>query len=268
MFGCAFHRDALAGAVGEHPGDPIRQAARVAIVAVAPAGVCHSSSRRQRSTRGARRADAGIEQFVSTMDDRRQGAGNWQVSRLDGGQLVIGRRGPVDVHHGHIAADEIHHVSARVGRIQDNALGIEADLNAHYVAGIGHVERRVNGRLAVGVELHAHDLVNSRGDHEAFIAAALEGDGDGGGDEESCGHRLELNALVHVDGLVRLGSGDRVEDGEQTLQVDVKRKRSIRRGADVGKVGTVAPDDDALQQIGKGASDVGTRGASQRTLQY
>src|SRR5437773_5733148 len=98
--------------------------------------------------------------------------------------MIIGR-GVADVHYGHIAADEIHDVSAGVRRIDDDALRVKANRNAHDVASISHAGWRVDGRLAVGIELHAHDLVNPRGHYEAFVVAVLEGDGDGGGDEAS-----------------------------------------------------------------------------------
>ena len=150
--------------------------------------------------------------------------------------------------------------------------------------------RRVDRRLARGVEVHADDEI-----------AALAHDPAGAGRrgavdvhrhrreqavgvvtdlrvEQARGH-VEVDAAVHVEGLVgELRVAGRVEHRDQALDVQVEAERRLGRGGRVGDEAAAVEERDALEEVREGArrlrlgaiggavGEDGARGVSRRRV--
>src|SRR5947208_10627098 len=194
------------------------------------------------------------------MDDGLERRRCGQIGGPNARQFPIVCHVAADVYHGHVAADEVHHVGAGVGRVEDDALRVGANRDAHDVVNLASGGGRVDCRRAIGVQNHAQEPVDPGADDKTFSGALFEGGGDGCGIEEFLGLRLELHALVHINSLARVLVGVEVKYGEETLNVDIEAHRTVGRGADIGQICAVALDDNVLQQVRKGASGESKRG--------
>src|SRR5262245_58756936 len=108
MLAGALHRDRLPWAVREEPGDAVVKTVGMAVVAVAPAGVGHSTCGTCRGGGVAFWSDAGVEQLMSQVDDRFLRSGRWKRRRLDPRRFVVERWIVAgDVHGRDIPGDEV-----------------------------------------------------------------------------------------------------------------------------------------------------------------
>src|SRR5262245_24084302 len=95
----ALHRDRLPRTVREQPGDAVVEAVGMAVVAIAPAGVGHPARGALRGGGVSFRPDAGVEQLMAQVDDRRLRSGSREARRLDLLDLMVeGRVIAGDVH--------------------------------------------------------------------------------------------------------------------------------------------------------------------------
>ena len=104
-----------------------------------------------------------------------------QIGRAHGRGHLIRRQ----VDDGHIARHLVHHISPVVARVDGDAARVLAHRNAHHFAGIGGIERRVNGGSAVGIQVHLHHQVARRSHHVALVGIVLERDGPRHGQEHT-----------------------------------------------------------------------------------
>src|SRR5207244_10317012 len=82
----------------------------------------------------------------------------------------------------------------------------------------------------------------------------LEGKSNRISDEQPPSQWFELNASIHVDGLVHgLNVTPDVDHRKKALDADVESHRPVRRGGTVRQIGSVALNDNTLQQVWEGS---------------